>query len=553
MARKTKKQAVEKRFERYKIYWCNSCNHPFESDTTVTGSVPCPVCGTDMSYIAKDLRPVFARERRILQFFGYGHLTDNIVYKDVKSKNYIVNGRTVQLPSSKQISEHLDELAAYINDSSHYDALDKQLLDTYYNNLKVNQHHLNMLEQEAFDFVKDVSKRYSNRMQMVSFSGGKDSTVVSSIVRRALGASNILHVFGDTTLEDPNTYEYVQSFMEENPTIPFFSPAAEHDFHQLVEEIGPPSRQMRWCCTIMKAGPINALLQAFGDQKVLTFYGVRRAESKQRSEYHAVTSGAKIGNQITASPVIDWTDFDVWLYILRNRILFNKSYLLGFTRVGCWLCPMNSSWSDMLNEIFFPEDHERWRNQLIEFAKKVGKPDPEVYINEGRWKARFGGRGLKNAFKGIDAKPCGDMDNTMQYQISRPVDEAIFEFFKPLGELKVTEKYKQLGEFRVHNEKEGDLVVQAIPGDKTIRVTFLNLQNEVTLQARAKYQINKFQTCIQCTACSAVCPTGAVIVRPDNRTYSVNAETCIHCNECVEHFGSTGCLVAKSISDYGQE
>ena len=34
---------------------------------------------------------------------------------------------------------------------------------------------------------------------MISFSGGKDSTVTSHLVRTALGSNDILHVFGDTT------------------------------------------------------------------------------------------------------------------------------------------------------------------------------------------------------------------------------------------------------------------------------------------------------------------------------------------------------------------
>src|SRR5205085_6142530 len=50
-----------------------------------------------------------------------------------------------------------------------------------------------------------------------------------------------------------------------------------------------PSRVMRWCCTIFKAGPINNLLQTMGDQKVLTFYGIRRDESLRRSQYHKLS------------------------------------------------------------------------------------------------------------------------------------------------------------------------------------------------------------------------------------------------------------------------
>ena len=37
------------------------------------------------------------------------------------------------------------------------------------------------------------------RPWIIGFSGGKDSTVTSHLVRTALGSNDILHVFGDTT------------------------------------------------------------------------------------------------------------------------------------------------------------------------------------------------------------------------------------------------------------------------------------------------------------------------------------------------------------------
>lgn len=76
------------------------------------------------------------------------------------------------------------------------------------------------------------------------------------MVRRALRRAEVLHIFGDTTLEDENTYKYVHQFRETNPLVPFFDARAEHDFYELVEEMGPSSRVMRWCCTIFKTGPI---------------------------------------------------------------------------------------------------------------------------------------------------------------------------------------------------------------------------------------------------------------------------------------------------------
>lgn len=552
------------------FHWCRHCNVP-----VYTSYKQCPNCKNVLTYLSTDARPVFARERRILQYFGHGALITESVWRNSKNHNYFINGRIVQLPNSETLKEQLPAIAEFIRDSQHYDALDQHLLLQYRNELTINKPHLNSLEDEAFQFVSHAVKRFPSRLLMISFSGGKDSTAVSSIVRRALGRSDILHIFGDTTLEDENTYAYVEQFRKENPLIPFFEARAEHDFHHLVDEMGPPSRMMRWCCTIFKAGPINNVLQSLGDKKVLTFYGIRRNESVQRSQYHktswndnpdrlgivigvdqdaelnAVTVGAKIGQQATASPIIDWKEFDVWLYILLNELAFNKSYRLGYSRVGCWLCPLNSDWSEMIGNIFFPEDSARWRTQLIDFATRIGKPDPEEYIDDRGWVKRFGGAGHPNRFSGLDVKPCGDMENAVQIDVERPIDVELEEFLKPLGKINRDRSRPALGEIYLEgrpNQLWDALIVHAPENSKTIRYTVINPKDNMKrLQSYFRQQSAKFQTCIQCTACSAVCPHGAITIKPDQRIYEIDQDRCTGCMECVTHFGTTGCLVAKSL------
>ena len=562
------------------IYWCNECTTVVRVETdSRPKNAPCPNCGASANYMTTDVRPVFARERRILQFYGQGPLLTEQVWRSSKSPYYYINGHSFSLPNAEELKRDLLAIGDFIADSDHYDAVDEKLLQDYRRVLDVNRSHLNALEDEAFQFIQKSVKRFSRRLLMISFSGGKDSTVVSDIVRRALGRSDILHIFGDTTLEDENTYEYVKEFREQNPLVPFFEARAEHNFHKLVDEMGPPSRVMRWCCTIFKAGPINNLLQTLGDQKVLTFYGIRRAESTRRSQYHrlswnddpdhvgvvvkvdqddelnGVTVGAKIGQQVTASPIVNWTEFDVWLYILLNGVDFNKSYRLGYTRVGCWLCPLNSNWSEFLGALFFPEDSERWRSQLVDFAKRIGKPDPEEYIDSRGWAKRFGGAGLPNAFTGLVTKPCGDMANSIQIDVDRPVNIEIEEFLKPLGKINRDRCRPSLGEIYLEgrqNQRWSGVIVQAPENSTTIRFTVLNPVGDVSqIYAYFRYQATKFQTCIQCTACSAVCPHNAITIKPDQRIYEIDQDVCTGCMECVTHFGSTGCLVAKSMSVYG--
>ena len=87
--------------------------------------------------------------------------------------------------------------------------------------LKANENHIKMLIFEAENYIKDVMEMYEGHIPAVSFSGGKDSTVVSNIVREALQKNDIVHLFADTTLELPETYDYNEKiFRQENMYTP---------------------------------------------------------------------------------------------------------------------------------------------------------------------------------------------------------------------------------------------------------------------------------------------------------------------------------------------
>lgn len=138
---------------------------------------------------------------------------------------------------------------------------------------------------------------------------------------RALSEPKILHIFGDTTLEFPETMKYIERFKKEHPQTPVVSSRnKDKDFEELCALVGPPSRVMRWCCTIFKTGAIQRKIKTMfrNKNKIITFYGIRRNESASRNKYERETEGSKITKQITISPIIDWMDFDVWLYMLTT-------------------------------------------------------------------------------------------------------------------------------------------------------------------------------------------------------------------------------------------
>lgn len=60
--------------------------------------------------------------------------------------------------------------------------------------MDANIDRYNYITEEAVHFVQQYRDKYAIEDMMVSFSGGKDSTVTSHIVNRALGTNKVLHI-----------------------------------------------------------------------------------------------------------------------------------------------------------------------------------------------------------------------------------------------------------------------------------------------------------------------------------------------------------------------
>lgn len=537
------------------LYWCNECNIPiYEKE--------CPVCGQEGSYLTTDLRPVFPEENILFSL-----LVDGDPFKYQKnsvwygSNAYIVDGKKIKLSVSKENSKNIEEIRK-VKDK--YDEAAQSLDYSFFNAhidrfVRANSDRYNYITEEAISFVQKYREKYAVEDMMVSFSGGKDSTVTSHIVNRALGTNKVLHVFGDTTLEFPYTLEYKKRFNKNEESVGVRILTAknrEKNFEDLCSVVGPPSRVMRWCCTVFKTGAIQKTISsAFKDKtNILSFQGIRHSESISRSKYERESESPKITKQTVASPIIDWIDFDVWLYILTTKIDFNYAYRLGWTRVGCWCCPNNGGWSEYLSKIHMYDQYVHWHEVLVSFAKQIGKPDPEDYVDEGGWKARQGGNGLAAAQKSIVSfEPCATDENAFNYVLQRPITDEFYELFKPFGFINKELGNKRLGEVYVLN-KSGKvvLVLQGRVGSTKLKVIIKDSKiagskNLLTAEMKIQCQLTKYQMCLGCKACEAVCKHDAISVKDDgkgNISYTIDDEKCVRCTECVGHFNA-GCYMRK--------
>ncbi len=538
----------------YEVFWCDECKVPIIKAANSIDKNICTLCNGNTTYLCADLRPVFPEERLLLEIIG----AKPFAYHDkaiwASNNRYYINGKVKLITTSfykknspKVIRELLDQYSVQ-NDYLYFN----QSIERF---IKANQDRLNYLKDEAFAFIQSAAEKYPHESIVLSFSGGKDSTVTADLAARALSDPSLVHIFGDTTLEFPLTMEYAQRFRKNNPKAIFkVAKNKEQNFYKVCEDIGPPARMLRWCCSMFKTGPITRVLNSmYRDRDILTFYGIRKCESVSRSKYNRIEDNAeavKIQKQKVASPIFYWKDIDIWLYILGEQIDFNDAYRLGYDRVGCWCCPNNNERAQFLSQIYMPEQAERWRNFLVDFAKRIGKPDAEVYVDTGKWKARQGGNGVVAAEDvKIKFTNCTAEENAKIYKLNKPVDDSFIQLFNPFGRIAPELGRKLINETIVIDIKTDVPILSIQPFsqdgyDFAVKVKTLNVAKHDDLQRMVGYQVRKFNACRKCLKCESLCKFGAISVYGD--TYLINEQKCKRCKMCVTaKYLDGGCLMDK--------
>lgn len=537
------------------IYWCKSCHTPVIQTVKQSDRGFCPMCGEKTRYMSSDLRPVFPEERLLMEILQ-GVEPNTYAHSSVWAENnrYYIDGKAISLPMKLFQTADTDAIGDAVrkyqpqNDSVYF----MENIQLFF---RANANRLDYLKDEAHAFVKETAAKFGREKIVISFSGGKDSTATAHLVTTALSDPSIIHIFGNTTLEFPLTEEYAKRYRDEHPQAIFIEAKNEDQvFSEVCEDIGPPARMMRWCCSMFKTGPISRVLNSlYGNEQILTYYGIRKSESVSRSKYNRVENGSesvKIQQQTVASPIFFWKDIDIWLYLLSEGIDFNKAYRLGYDRVGCWMCPNNNQRAQFLSRIYMPEQSKAWRDFLVRFARQIGKPDAEEYIDSGKWKARQGGNGLKAASDvKIKFTNCTTEDHAKIYKLVRPYDDELIGMFVPFGRVAPELGKKLLREVIVMAATANVPILSIQPFsqdgyDYAVKIKTMNIADHEGLQRQVAYQIRKFNACRKCLKCESLCRTGAISITNDG--YYIDPKKCVHCKKCVNaKYLDGGCMMDK--------
>lgn len=202
----------------------------------------------------------------------------------------------------------------------------------------------------------------------LAFSGGKDSQCLYHVAKIA-GVKFRAHM-NLTSVDPPEVIRFVKT---ESPDVILAKPK-DSIFNLAVKKAILPTMRVRWCCAEYK--------EMAGAGKV-TLIGIRHSESARRArrkeveisnhgysgnleglaEYRKqrnskrkprkgtfsiinVNGESEVGcihgkESLLISPIIDWTDDDVWTFLNTLGVKHCCLYDEGFPRIGCILCPMS--------------------------------------------------------------------------------------------------------------------------------------------------------------------------------------------------------------------
>ena len=373
---------------------------------------------------------------------------------------------------------------------------------------------------------------------IASFSGGKDSQVVLDLVTRAIPSTAFEVIYSDTGYELPPSLELYgevkRYYGERFPSLKFSIARNHESVFNYWDKIGTPSDTHRWCCSVMKTAPLYRMLKVDGNKqaRVLTFDGVRAEESTRRSTYERIGKGVKHSTVVNASPILNWSTIEIFLYLLGHNLPINPAYRKGVTRVGCVICPFSSEWNEMVVRNYYYDAIRPFLCRIETNVKKLDIPDPKEYIVSGNWKRRAGGR---------------DMTPDAKINIVSIKPDLVIEIYN--SHKNITTWFPAVGIFN-GNSKHGNIKFNGNVFNYSVKtltdkivITFPSATADALFIGLVKRALYKSTFCINCEACEVECPTGALSILPEAK---IDLTKCIHCHKCLT-FHELGCIVAHSL------
>ncbi len=409
--------------------------------------------------------------------------------------------------------------------------------------IAANAKTLEIIENATVKKIKNVYEKRRGKLDCfhVAFSGGKDSVVLLDLVRKTLPRDGYVVLFADTGMEFPDTLETVEATRRacEADGVAFHIARSRMTPEESWAIFGPPSRVLRWCCSVHKSAPQTLKLREITrrvDYTGLDFVGVRRHESLRRFGYDEENFGKKQKGQYSHNSILDWTSAEVWLYLYANDLPINAAYKKGLARAGCLFCPMSSGANEYVRRARYQKEVDFYVDAIRSRYDAPEDSDEKrlSYVLNGGWNARKNGRDLNNnVFRCLETT----CDGALTIRAIAPTSDWR-EWIKTLGHV------RQIGSdaFTVDYDRELiEFSLRETDGEIVVKIPETALKERPAFSKQFRQVFRKAAYCVGCDVCASNCHQGAIRF-VDNK---IQITDCIGCREC--HEIDSGCLLFHSL------
>jgi phosphoadenosine phosphosulfate reductase len=356
--------------------------------------------------------------------------------------------------------------------------------------LEANREIIGSKEEEALNFIHKLSR--DEKPKIVAFSGGKDSLATLLLVRKVI--PDIKVAFTDTGLEFPEIIEGTKKIVRDLG-LELISEDSGDSFWKGLEYFGPPGRDFRWCCKLVKLGPMSRLIYERFRGGCISFIGQRKYESEVRSRSRRIWRNPWIPVQVGASPIQHWTALHVWLYLLKEGVEANILYDYGMERLGCWVCPASDLGEIEILKRVHPELWRKWEDAL----KKAGLSEEE--IEYGFWRWRRLGKGQSALAEELGVTLCErKVSRSGRFDFERAAN-----FAKVIGKVTVRDGVFEVRGYRVYRDGRYDAEMASI--------------------------VERASNCFGCGVCLSQCEKGAIEIREGKAWIGDSCTSCGRCHQ----------------------
>ena len=411
--------------------------------------------------------------------------------------------------------------------------------------LEANKKVIERRATQAKNFITSTVRKFPDLPMSVSFSGGKDSLCLLLLVLDALGPTDVFFI--DTGIEFEETVRFTKEIIEELGLRDRFTyKASGESFWENLEKFGPPAKDYRWCCKVIKLANItNFFNEHYPGKKVVTFVGSRQYESASRHQEKDIWINSFLPQQINVSPIHSWPVLHVWMYLLMKKIKINPLYFEGYKRIGCIYCPANKlSELQLLNELH-PELYERWMKFLKGWAEKYNLSTEWAERGFWRWR-KFKEKGQLNLATELgipETKITWQTDKKLVFHLTQGVNpcqdgsfaiegriEGYLDTVPIINQLGIISPMKYSETLGVISLRSADLSLNLFSdGTLTIRGAKDKVEKDLELILSL---IKRANECIGCGNCISQCVNKAITLN-ENRSW-IDPKLCNHCRACLE-------------------